>query len=229
MELLERYSKDITDMIHEVSFLLKDTLQERYRYPRIIPAILDALVDFYLRTQMVKQEVNVQLLANNTEYNIKALVENDPDMPYFGFPIRIGYDGDSVAGIAPTSLFAIDMKGYRRDETMAPQGWYLCAMSPGKIQILGSPPEDGETLPSEIGNLQVTYIGLPKDFDDFPNVPAQFHQYVPYGAAALILEDGDKEDLALADVYQGVFDDAILEVVGEEYRSQTVYDNMRPL
>jgi len=64
---------------------------------------------------------------------------------------------------------------------------------------------------------------------EYPDtIPAQFHRFLPYGAAALILEDGDQKDLALAEYYETVLNSAIGDQVAEEYRGRTPYEDCKP-
>ena len=269
----------------ETFFLLRDPNEERFSVIRVIEKLNDACLDYCLRTQLIKEEINIQLLQNQHEYDVKTRVEKDGNLRYFAFPIRVGYDGDDQPGVMPGSLLAIDLKGYRRDLSGMPYLWYLCAVSPGKIQIIGPPQEDGaeetyitaqdgsiiyfqdgypmedvspDSVSRENKNLQVSYIAMPIPMEgeyllaedgsilysenghplepetatvfSYPDsIPAFFHKFLPYGAAAMILEEGDKNDLLKAREYEAIFYRGITEQVAEEYRARTVYDDFRPL
>jgi len=209
---------------------------------------------------LIKEEINIQLKQNQHEYDVKARVEQDESLRYFAFPIRVGYDGGNEAAVMPGSLLAIDLKGYRRDLSGMPYLWYLCAVSPGKIQIIAPPQQDGaegtyilaqdgsiiysqdgypleevgsDSVNSGSKNLQVSYIAMPTYMDDdadYPDtIPSYFHRYIPHGAAAMILEEGDKNDLLKAREYEAIFYGGITEQVAESYRARTVYDDFRPL
>ena len=165
----------------ETFFLLRDPNEERFSIIRVVEKLNDACLDYCLRTQLIKEEINIQLLQNQHEYDVKARVEQDGSLRYFGFPIRVGYDGDNEPAVMPGSLLAIDLKGYRRDLSGTPYLWYLCAVSPGKIQIIGPPQKDGTALPSENKNLQVSYIAMP----------------IPMEGEYLLAEDGDRKSTRL--------------------------------
>ncbi len=111
----------------------------------------------------MKDEINIRLAAADYDYDIKALVAADVTKKPYAFALRIGYDGDSKPALLPGSLLEIDLKGYTVGMAGIPGTFYLCATSYGVIQILGAPTVAGGALPSEVGNLQVSYVGMPKE------------------------------------------------------------------
>jgi len=230
---LTSFKKNLTTLRSDTLFLLRDPSGERYATARIDEKLNEAALSFCLRTQLLKDEINIRLAADDYEYDIKALVAADVTKKSYAFAIRIGYDGDSKPALLPGSLLAIDLAGYTVGMSGIPGTFYFCATSYGVIQILGAPTVAGAVLPSEVGNLQVSYVGMPTLMEignDCPDtIPAYFHKYLPYGAAALILEEGDKKEMALGDYYEGEFNKGILEQVSEEYASRTPYDDCHPL
>ncbi len=233
MEPLTTFKKSLSTLTTETLFLLRDPNGERFSSTRIHEKLNEGCLDFCLKTQLIKEEINCIMSENQFEIDVKKLVEDGPSLRYYAFPIRVGYDGADGTGIVPGSLLAIDIKGYTRSESMMPSIWYLCAVSPGKIQILGPMQAAGDASPSEGGNIQVTYIAMPtpmSETTDYPDeIPSYFHKYLPYGAAAVILEEGDKDDLALSDYYESEFQRGILEQVAESYRGNTPYEDCRPM
>ncbi len=233
MEPLTTFRKSLATLRTETLFLLRDPNGERFVSSRIDEKLNERCLDFCIKSQLIKEEINVQLLENQFEYDIKTRVKEDGTLREYAFPLRIGYDGDNEPAVMPGSLLAIDLKGYRRDLSMSPSLWYLDGVSPGKIQILGPPQTDGDAPPLETGNLQVMYIAMPTYMDtgaSYPDtIPSQFHKFLPFGAASLILEDGDKDDLIMAIRYEGIFYSGITEQVAEDYRGRTQYDECRPM
>ncbi len=233
MEPLTTFRKSLATLRTETLFLLRDPNGERFVSSRIDEKLNERCLDFCIKSQLIKEEINCIMSQNQFEIDVKQLVEDSTSLRYYAFPIRVGYDGSDGAGVMPGSLLAIDLKGYSRAESMMPAIWYLCAVSPGKIQILGPMQAAGEASPSEGGNIQVTYIAMPTPMTavgDYPDtIPSYFHKYLPYGAAAIILEEGDKDDLALADYFESEFQRGILEEVAESYRGNTSYDDCRPM
>ena len=233
MEPLTSYRKSLNTLVIETQFLLMDPNGERYSVTRIKEKLNESALSYCLKTQLIKEEINIQLKEDIFEYDVKTRVQESVSLRYYAFPLRIGYDGDNEPAVMPGSLLAIDFKGYRRDLSMMPSLWYLDAVSPGKIQILGPPQKDGQTPPSERGNLQVQYVAMPTYMDtgaSYPDtIPSFFHRFLPYGAASLILEDGDKDDLIMAIRYEGIFYSGVTEQVAEEYRGRTPYDDCRPM
>ncbi len=228
------YRKNKSELMEDTYFLLRDQNMERYSSDDIATALNDACMEFALRTKIVKDEINVQVKEHVSEYDIKTRIEEDGTKRTMGFPIRIGYDGDNEPGLWPTSIMGMDFFGYKRSDRVMPSYWFMSIVSPGKIQIVGDPQSDGETPPSEDGNLQVRYIGLPEyitNNSDYPDshIPADYHKAFPYKAAALLLEHGDEEDLAMADQFEIVFENAILTAIGDEYKGQSPYEEVRPM
>lgn len=227
------YAKELSVLTIDTQFLLKDPNGEKYSTTRITEKLNEACLEFCLRTQLIKEEINIQLLEDTYEYDIKTLVEENGTLRYFAFPLRLAYDGGNYPALLPGSLVAFTLQGVSQDVSGIPSNWYLCAVSPGVVQIIGTPAANGEALPSESDNLQVTYIAMPTEMTalgDIPDaIPGYFHKYLPFKAAALILEEGDKNDLALADYYESEFERGIGEQVAEESRGTGLYEEMRPL
>jgi hypothetical protein len=159
---LTSFRKNLLTLRSDTLFLLRDPSGERYATARIDEKLNEASLSFCLRTQLLKDEINIRLAAADYDYDIKALVAADVTKKPYAFAIRIGYDGDSKPALLPGSLLAIDLAGYIVGMSGIPGTFYLCATNYGVIQILGAPTVAGEALPSEVGNLQVSYVGMPQ-------------------------------------------------------------------
>jgi hypothetical protein len=97
-------------------------------------------------------------------------------------------------------------------------------------------PMVGEYLLAEDGSILLNSLtGQPLEptpgtvFSYPDSVPEFFHQYLPFGAAYLLLEEGDKADMAKALDFEKIFRDGISEMVAEEYKGRTQYDSFRPM
>lgn len=234
MATLTEYKITLEDLIDRTLLLLFDPLGEKYTRARIARALNDRILDFVLKAQMIKDEINIQLKENSWDYDIQTRINEDGTVKGFGFILRIGFNGNDDPGMWPTDLVMIDLRGYSRDEKRANTHFYLDPVSPGHVAIFGHPTEDGEALPSEENNMQVTYAAFPDYMDDeadYPDsdIPAIYHDGFPKGAAAKMLEEGNEEDLKMADIFEWEFQQIARAAVGEEYRGRTVYMDMRPM
>jgi len=234
MATLSDYRQDLEELIDRTLLLMGDPLGERFDRDRVAEGLNDSVLDFVLRTQMLKEEINVQLKADVWDYDIKKRVEEDGTLRDFGFALRIGFNGNDDPAMMPTDLIMIDLRGYTRDEKMASTHFYLDPVSPGRVAIFGHPTEDGEASPSEEDNMQVTFIPMPTYMETeaaYPDsdIPSLYHDRFPMGAASRILEEGDAEDLAMAAEFEERFYNSILDAVAEEYRGRTIYEDVRPM
>src|SRR3990170_2482235 len=99
MTTLSEYRKTLTTLIFETKFLLRDPIGERYSNARITEKLNEACLIYCLKTQLIKEEINVQLTEDVFEYDIKTRIQEDPTKRYYAFPYRIGYDGDDEPAI----------------------------------------------------------------------------------------------------------------------------------
>lgn len=232
--MLSDYAKKLDALINQTLLYANDPNGERYSRARVAVVVNDVVMDFALKTRMIKEEINIQLKENNIEYDIRALVEDDGTLRIYGFPIRVGFNGSNNPALLPTSLLIIDLFGYSQTDNISPKRWHLDTVSPGKIILFGPPGADGEALPSEENNIQITYIAIPEYISSessYPDsdIPATFHQAFAYGAAALLLEESEDEELFMKSVsYEMEYNRWIKEAVAESYRGLTAYDDCRP-
>jgi len=232
---LSDYRKSRTAIVNLTLLFLGDPLGEKHAPARVAEIVNDVVMDFVLKTQMIKEEINVQLLADVQEYDIANRVEVDGTLRLYGYPIRVGFNGSDCPALPSTELLILDLFGYSQAESVSPNRWHVDTVSPGKIVIFGPPATAGEALPSEENNIQVTYVAMPgymDDATDYPDIdiPATFHQAFAYGAAAILAEESDDPEIFMKSVE---FDDAYAEwvrtAVAESYRNMTKYDDFRPM
>ena len=231
---LSLYRKNLAALAMKTRLLLGDPAGERWSDARVIEAINFAVLEFAIETECIKDEVEIRLLVNFWSYDIKEAVEQNAALNPFGWPLRIGYNGTASPALKPISSHVVDRAGIDRSGTGTVNRFHMDMLSYGEIGVLPLPSSDGAVLPSDVGNLQVTYVGMPDQMTlntDFPDnsIQAMYHQYIPYMAACLLLEEGDEEDLAMAIAYESNFKSGCYENVGDQYAGQTGYADMRPM
>lgn len=231
---LSQYRKDIAALIIKTRLLLGDPAGERWSTARILEALNFACVEFAIETECVKDEVEIQLTENGWSYNVKEAVEADATLKPYGWLKRVGYSGTASPALLPTSRFVTDHMGSDITSTGSTNQFHLNLLTYGEIGVLPIPNADGSALPADSGNIQVSYVGMPDEATattDYPDssIQAMYHQYLPYGAAYMLLENGDEEDVAMAAGYEANFRAGCYENVGDQYAGQTGYADMRPM
>ena len=239
--MLTGYRKKLEVLINELGVLIEDPNDERYTRLRKAEAINDAILEFALDSQMIFDEINVQLKENVREYDIKTRINEDGTKRDYGVPIRLGFNGEENPAMWPTDLQVLDsllindeQQRFGEITDFKPQRrWHVDVVSPGKVSLFPAPNQDGEDLPSEENNMQVTYIAFPTYMDsedDYPDsvIQAYLHQAFKYGGAYRLLDEGDEDDIRLADAAEAEFNNWVQKAVAEYYRGQTMYDDARP-
>ena len=231
---LDLYRKSLTDLIVKTRLLLGDPSGERWTTARVTEALNFACLEFAIETECIKDDVEIQLLENQWSYDIKQAAETGTSLKIFGWPVRVGINGTESPALMPTSSHVTDYAGLASINAGTSETFHNNLLTYGEIGVLPIPSEDGSTLPADTGNIQVTYVGMPDEMDaltDYPDeeIQAMYHQYLPYFAAMLLLEEGDEEDVAIAGGYEGNFKSGCYEAIGDQYQGQTGYADMRPM
>jgi hypothetical protein len=233
MEIRNTYRKTRLTLANATLLLLADPSAERWSHTRVAEALNDAQLDFCLETQMAKEELNVRLLENVFEYDIKNRIATDGTVREYGFPLRVGFSGRDETALWPTSLKIMDFSGLTRDDKIQPSRWYLDSTSPGKICVL--PPASDGNATTEVDNIQVLYVAMPTYMSangSYPDtyISSSLHRALPYGAASRLLdESNDKDDLVKADYMEARFRFWIGKAKVEQFRGKTKYNNVRPV
>lgn len=224
------YRKTLEDLRNLTLLLCQDPEGERFDPDRVDEALNDAALDFAMETEAIKDELNIQVKEDVYIYDVKDLIDADGTLREYGYPIRLGYFGKTQPAFVPVNLFEIDMLGY---DTKV---WYRNILSPSRIAII-PPTSDGAALvatdPYE-DNIQLLYAGLPTYMTvdgDYPDAKifAIFHQALPHGAAARLLDEGDQEDVVEAAKQEVIFGVWIGRAKREMARGLTDYRGMRPI
>lgn len=232
--LLSQYRKNCGALAAKAQLLCGDPNGERWSLTRAAQALNDTVLDFCLKTQMIKEKIDVLIKEKLHEYDIQTLVEEDGTLRFYGYPIRLGFNGSQNPGMWPTTLMTIDLLGYPQTSGTGAFQWHLDSVSPGKVILFGPPDKDGEALPSEDNNMQATYIALPtymSSNDAYPDaeIPVLSYEAFPYGAAARLLDEGNEEDLLKSLEMEAMYRRWTLETIAEDYRNLTAYDDFIPV
>ena len=238
MSILNEYRKNLTALKAKTAFILTDHNFEKFSEEQVEEAINDAAMDFSLRCQCVKDEINILVEEDRVVYDVKAFITAANNATpgtnkKFGFLIRVGLSGVDEPSLMPSHSMAVNFSNSDMYQTIYANRFFVDLLSPGKLQIM-PPSADGEALPSEDGNIQVFYVGLPDFMDtgaDYPDaiIPPQFHDSIATGAAAMLLYEGDEQDLLAAQDLDMEFKRQIMRAVAQEYEGQGIYQSARPV
>lgn len=238
--ILNDYRKNLTQLRAAAAQILTDHYFERWDTTRLDEAINDAAAEFALRTQLVYDEVPIQILENEYIYNVKAFIlagNNTTPGTYreFGFVTRVGFSGTDEPAHMPSNHTDINFSliDINQEQGLYANRFHIDLDSPGKIRIL-PPDADGETLPDETGNLQITYVALPTFLESTSGyldamIPPQNQDAIPIGAAAMLLWEGNEADCLLADGLESEFDRLCRKAAAGSFMNMTTYDGARPV
>ncbi len=233
--LLSAYRKDVAALIVKTRLLLGDPSGERWTSAQIIEALNFAALEFAIETECIQDEIEIQLKADSWAYDIINSITEDGTVKPYGWLKRVGYYGKSSPALSPSTNFVLDHAGLAGSTVGTTTRFHLDMLSYGEVGVLPIPSEDGAVLPSDTGNIQVSYVGMPDEMvntTDYPDssIQAMYHQYLPYRAASYWLErSDDEEDLAMAAQFDMNFRTGCSEAVGDQYQGQTGYADMRPM
>ena len=234
MRIVTDENRRLDWLIARTLLILQDPNGEKYAQARIIEALNFACLEIAITTELIKDEIDIQVLAAQAAYDVAAAITTDGTVHPLAYPVRIGYSGTTAPGLLPISTMVLDAVNLGTSVTSNPLAWRLDLLSYGEIQIDPVPQDDGEALPDETGNLQVAYVGMPTpmatpatDYPD-PLIPGYYHELLPFFAARFILDEGDVEDMALGDRYGERWRQGTNEVKSDSY-NLTSYSDTRPM
>lgn len=234
MTALTEIRRRLDWLISRTRLLLDDPNGEKYAQTRIIEAINFSCLEVAISTEIIKDEINMLLQENQWYYDIAERVNEDATKRPYGYPVRIGFEGNESPGLIPTTTATLDWTTTTLSDTGNPLVWRLDLLSYGQIAIDPIPRDDGTALPSESGNIQATYVAMPNEMTDsatdYPDtmIPAYYHELIPFFAAKYILDEGDAEDMAMGDRYLAKFDQGKREIMSDAYNN-TSYGDVKPM
>jgi hypothetical protein len=222
MQPLASFGMTFEQLIDLALLMSDDPTGERFNRSRAGEAVNDAMCDLALQGQIVIKKTTLQLKKNQVLYDLRELVTD------FAYPLRVVADDADGSALKPFSHAQFDLARSSIGNT----AWTTDFNAYGWLEVEPPPLADGAALPSLTGNIQVTYVAYPALMVEGANpdtLQAQFHNLIAKGAASRLLDEGDEEDLIMADALDGEFQLGIADLVGEAYQGQTQYQGVRPL
>lgn len=221
-------------LVSRTLLLLEDPNGEKYSSSKVIEALNFACLEIAISTEMIKDEVAIQLQEDGWYYDVKERVNEDSTKRPFGYAVRIGISGDDIPALLPVTTHTLDWTSVTLSDAGEPTHWRLDFLSYGQIGVGPIPQSDGETLPSETDNLQVLYVAMPNPMEttetDYPDalIPSYYHEFIPFFAAKYLLDEGDSEDMVMGDRYMSKFEQGKRGMVSDTYY-QTNYADVKPM
>ena len=234
MTVLSEYRKRLDALVSRTRLLTMDPSGERFAEARIIEALNFACLEFAMRTEAIKDEINIQLVENGWAYDVPERISESGIKRPYAWSLRVGYEGDEAPALKPLSTFTLDFTGSPIGDVGPSLHWRLDLMTYGQIAIHPIPSENGGALPLETGNIQVTYVAMPNVMatpaTDYPDteISPDYHEYLPYFAASWLLDEGNEQDMGKSVQYEMRWLEGIRTAVSDAY-NLTSYGTVRPM
>lgn len=232
MEPVSSYRMNFGELVSRVYLMIDDPAGERFSEAVVKAALNDALVEIALETQLIIATATVGLKENQHLYDVNEVIDAAGGKA-FGYPLRMVYDDADNAALSPFATAQFDLSGIRMNEDGRPLYWRTDILPGGQVMIFPHPSDDGSTLPALTGNLQVTYVAYPDamvDDTDYPDtLSGQYHETLAERAAAMLLDEGVEEDMAVSDSLDASALAGVGKIISDQYRGLTQYDSARPM
>jgi hypothetical protein len=204
-------------------------------------AINEAVREFALETELVDCTEYIALVADQADYDIIARIEAISNYRNYVCMKRVAYLDTGTyretPGYYPTvqwiSIEEFDKRGFNQKGTATEVTFYLTEIVTWGNMTLYPIPDTSGDVSAFTNVLKMNYTGLPnnmdgssKDMDDL--IPVIFHEYIPFGAAARLLENGSVEELALAAKLERQFREGVRIATREDFRNNTERLSLRP-
>lgn len=245
--MLSQFRKSLEDLLDDTYLRLQDTERERFPLSDVIQAINEATLWLALDAEMIVKSVPVKLLQYEAVYDLAVInaVYGSKTHDY-GYFVRAEYVDDDDAVLAnppgrydpvhPLQQERLDWLNVDFSRANRPEWIQKNLLSPGKIALWPLPAETGGNIatPDLEGNLLVWFVALPNPMSgateaarrlSYPDsyIAARYHKAIPPGAAARLLECGNRQEVAMAEAYDIEFYLAIRKVVADQYAGLTRY------
>lgn len=204
----------LTTLLADTRALLDDSQQSSTAYrwsdASLTQYLNEAQYEFNQLTQLYKATQDVNLVSNQREYAFNSLI---------GPILRVE---TFKAGTPPTRA-NLNLTTEERLDTLKPTWFTEAAVSTAPTRFIRSKldydtiivyPTPNDTAVSSYGALRAYGAGLPPTLVavsyEIPDIPTQYHQALPYGAAyrALLLNQ-DADSMNLANVYKTRFNEFV--------------------
>jgi hypothetical protein len=225
----------------KIAELLSDPNMSRYSATTILAGLNDAIAEWCIRTRGIFDEIDIQFVAAQREYNVKTAIDAGGNRE-LGVIERIGlYSGHDddwpQEFLKGKSLMELDMIGMSHYGDGPAEGWYNDICDFHKIEIIPVPDTAYDAGPPKNHGAFVVYSAIPSlmtyAVPNFGNLdtllPTLAQLPICYGAAAMILEDGQGEELILAQERMEVFEAGIEEAKRGNALALTDYGDCVPM
>lgn len=235
MTTLSESRRRLDWLISRTLLLLEDPGGDKYSQSRIIEAVNFACLEIAMATEIIHDEISVQVQENGWTYDVADRVNEDATKRPYGYPVRIEIGGNTSPALIPSSTDTLDWTEVALSDLGTSTYWKLDLLNYGQIAIGPIPQADGAALPSEVDNIQVTYVAMPNEMEtpttDYPDamIPAYYHDIIPFFAAKYILDEGVADDMAVGDRYMARFEQGKREIVSDSYGHTTHSADVKPM
>jgi hypothetical protein len=228
-------------MAAKIAELLEDPNMARYSITRILEGMNDAVAEWCIRTRCVYDAVDIPFTATQRDYNIKTYIDAGGNRE-LGIIERIGiYNGitqdwpyEFLKGL---SLHELDRLGLSSYGDGPAQAWYNDLGDFHEISILPVPDVNYSAGPPKNNGAYVLYAGIPAlmtysapDFGGLDALlPTLAQLPICFGAAGMILEYGQGEELNLAQERLAVFEKGIQDCIQGAVLAATDYGEVEPI
>jgi len=222
---LTGYRRTLSGLVSDTQRLLNDWHGEKYDPARVIQAINDVAVDICEGQRLCCESVDVRCFEGVLGYDVFALVEGKrsagESIRSFAGIERVKFDGSEIVPSGSVSEFFTG-KGFQWSSDLVSWGCLMLFLPPA---VTGDASGDGK-------NLTVTYFGYPEPMvlgTDSPDAALPMcDDALCYGAASMLLMEGDMDDFKTALAYDGLYRREIGRLkMGVS--KMGVFDDMRPL
>jgi hypothetical protein len=232
------YALTFSKLVSMVYLMVDDPSRERFAVDRVKQAVNEAMLDIALDVQLIKETAIIELKTGNIVYGVDTFADNQSKRDY-ACPLRVVYNDANNPALQTVSKQELDTDPYfnwsvpARSTNYYPFKWHSDVFEHGEIGIWPPPNSDGESAPSLVGNLQVTYVAYPNPMvndDDTPDIlSAMYHEAIATRAAEIMLNEGGEDDLVLAESMDNDAMSWTAKIVGDQYRNMTHYNDVSPM
>lgn len=199
---LTGYRKTCSGLVSGTQRLLKDWQGEKYDPARIVQALNDVAVEIAVGQRLCSDSVNIRCFDGVLGYDVFALVEGErsagESIRSFAGIERVKFDGSEIVPSGSVSEF-FTAKGFQWSADLVSWGCLALFLPPA---VTGDASGDGK-------NLTVTYFGYPEPMvlgTDSPDTALPLcYDALCYGAASMLLMEGDLDDFKKAIEFDGLY------------------------
>jgi hypothetical protein len=229
------------EMGAKIAELLDDPDMKRFSATTILAGLNDAIAEWCIRSKCVKDAVDIEFVDGTRDYDVKSAIDAGGNKE-LGYIERIGlYNGSTndwpQEFLRGKSLMELDMMGLSNMGDGDAQAWYNDLGDFHEISILPVPDDNYDAGPPKDDGAYVLYTAIPSlmtysdpNFGNLDsNLPTLAQLPICYGAAGMILEDGQGAELKRAQELLDIFERGMDEALQEETQALTDYGDCEPI